>query len=84
MPTNFAEYGPLWLLVFTLISGAGTCAWWIGTNILIPIKNDHKNFLDKLDGHIEKIADTQNMICDRLNNVPCLQTPAPPTRITRA
>jgi hypothetical protein len=39
-------------------------AWWFAQNILIPVRDDHREFLKKLDRNLEKLS-------DQVETLPC-------------
>jgi len=57
------NYGAPYLLYAMGASMAGA-AWWLAVNILIPVRDDHREFLKKLDRNLEKLS-------DQVETLPC-------------
>jgi hypothetical protein len=58
--SNFGA--PYLLYVMGAAMSAG--AWWFAQNILIPVRDDHREFLRKLDRNLEKLS-------DQVETLPC-------------
>jgi len=72
------EFGPNIYLMFLILSGVGAAFWWIAQNILIPVRDAHTKFLDKLDVHLaklaaeqEKLTDTTDQISKKMDTIVC-------------
>jgi hypothetical protein len=58
------ELGPNTYLMGLILFGVGAAGWWFAQHILIPVRDQHCKFLDKLDGHLEKLNSEQEKLAE--------------------
>lgn len=58
------DFGAAPYLLYLILIGCGTGLWWFATQILIPVRDDHREFLKKLDRNLETIS-------DQVQTLPC-------------
>lgn len=59
-----SNFGPHVWLLYVVLSGVGYSAYWLAHNILIPVRDDHREFLRELKGSIKDISSTQHDLAD--------------------
>ncbi|NBW09704.1 MAG: hypothetical protein EBR82_16940 [Caulobacteraceae bacterium] len=55
-----------------VMSGFASCLWWFATHILIPVRDDHREFLKKLDRNLERLT-------EQVEALPCRMRAEAPT-----
>lgn len=58
------SFGPHVWLVYVVLTGVAAAAWWLAQNILIPVRDDHREFLRELRGSIKDMSATQHELAD--------------------
>jgi hypothetical protein len=58
------SFGPHVWLLYVVLCGVSAAAWWLAQNILIPVRDDHREFLKELRGSIKDISSTQHDLAD--------------------
>ena len=66
-------------LIYLILGGCGSGLWWFATAILIPIRDDHREFLKKLDRNLERIGDQVEQMPCRITATYQAQNPSPST-----
>jgi len=64
METVAKDFAAAPYLLYLILTGCGAGLWWFATAILVPIRDDHREFLKKLDRNLERITDlVEQMPC---------------------
>lgn len=64
METVAKDFAAAPYLLYVILTGCGAALWWFATAILIPVRDDHRDFLKKLDKNLERIG-------DQVEQMPC-------------
>lgn len=61
------------VIILALGYAIWTCGIWIGSQVVIPLRDRHFSFLTSLEKTLEVIADCQKEIHTRINELQCLK-----------